>query len=179
MPLLTTTFNVTGVEPTTSEVALVETVAVAPAIVIGICVEMPLAVAVIVAVLVATFVVPDENVTTALPVASLVADDADKIPVSAENVMGTPDTTALDALITVAVIVTVVLLSDATEVDDALSEIAAAVGAGVTGVTGVVVELPDPPPPQALKSANSAIRKKDVVARNEMIFNLCSCYRGG
>lgn len=83
-PLFTTTVRFAGVEPTTSDVVLAETVAVAPAMVIGICVDFPLAVAVIVAVRVAMFVVPDENVTTALPDASLVTEEAESTPVSAE-----------------------------------------------------------------------------------------------
>jgi len=119
---------------------------------------------------------PDENVTVALPDASLTALDALRNPLSAENVTVTPETAALEELTTVAVMVAVLLLSEATEVAEVLTLIAAAVGTGVTGVTGVD-EFPDPPPPQALSSANSAIKKKDVVACNEMIFNLCSCYR--
>jgi len=175
LPLfLAITPNVAVEAPTVSALRLVVRVRVDPLMRIGSWELLPLAVATIVAVRVVALL-PAEKVTVALPLASLTALDALRKPVSTENVTATPGTAAFEALTTVAVTVAVVLLSEATEVAEAPRLIAAAVGAGGKGV--VVLLFPDPPPPQALSSANSAIKKKDVVARNEMIFNLCSCYR--
>ena len=87
---------------------------------IGICVVLPLAVAVIVAVRVAGLVVPEVKVIVALPVESVTAEAALSSPVSAENVTVMPGRAALEPSTTVAAIVDVVLLSDATLVADAL-----------------------------------------------------------
>jgi hypothetical protein len=176
--LLTVTVRVAALPPTMSDEADEASVTVDPLMRIGICVDLPLAVAVMVAVRVVGFDEPEEKVTVALPVESLTTEPVDRKPVSAENVTVTPATAAFDVSTTVAVIVEVVLLSAATVVGLAPRLIAAAVATGVVVTGVVVVELPDPPPPQAPSSANSAIRKKDEIARDEFIFNLCSCYRG-
>ena len=119
-PLASTMVNVAGELPTTSDVADEVTVTVAPAMTMGICVVLPLAVAVIVAVRVAGFVVPDENVTVAFPVESVTAEPTLSTPVLAEKVTVTPGRAALEPSSTIAEMVEVVLLSDATVVAEAL-----------------------------------------------------------
>lgn len=107
-------------------------------------------VAVIVAMRLLAFVVPDENVTCAFPVASVVMRPAERMPVSAEKLIATPGSAALAALSAVAVMVTVFELSDLTLVADEERLSALATGGGnVPGVVEVVV--PDPPPPHALR----------------------------
>ncbi len=153
---LTTMVNVALPPPITRLDADDETVIVAPVMRIGICVDLPLAVAVIVAVRLVGLVDPAENVTLALPEASLTAELTVRKPVSAEKLTVTPDTAALAASTTVAVIVVVLLLSDRTLVDDALRLIAAAVGVGVVPVGGVVVDDPEPLlPPHAVNMTAS------------------------
>ena len=107
------------------------------------------AVAVIVAMRLLAFVVPDENVTCALPKASVVTVPEERIPVSAEKFTTTLGSAALAAESAVAVIVIVFELSDLTLVADAERLRALATGGG--GVAGVVVGVPDPPPPHALR----------------------------
>ena len=121
---------------------------------------------------------PAANVTVALPVASVVADEALRKPLSTENVIVTPETAALDELTAVAVIVVVSLLSDLTDVCDDDSVIAAATGVTTTGVVGVVGvdvddELPDPPP----HAASSETRKTAVnseAVRDQIELNMYS-----
>ena len=94
-------------------------------------------------------VVPDEKVTCAFPVTSVVMLPPERMPVSAEKLIATPGSAALAALSAVAVIVTVFELSDLTLVADAERLNALATGGGC--VPGVVVVVPDPPPPHALR----------------------------
>ncbi len=136
---------------------------------IGIWVDLPLAVAVIVAVRLLGFELPEENVTVALPDTSDRAEPSERNPVSAENAMVTPETAALAASTTVAVMVVVVLLSDATLVCEALRLMAAAAGGGVTTGGGVVV-VPDPPPPQALKMLETINTTKSQTILDEILF---------
>ena len=172
-PDLTLTVSVADVPPATSVDAVDVTVTVVPKIDIGICVERPLAVAVIVAVRVATLAVPEEKVTVALPVASLVAELAERKPVSAEKVIGTPAIAAFDESVTVAVIVVDALLSAGTLSVDADTLIAFATG--VVGPVGVVfVEFP--PPPQAAKVAMIHIETNVSAARIRKLVNMCSYY---
>jgi hypothetical protein len=172
-----TTPSVAVDAPIDSDEVVVVTVSVEPVMPIGICAVLPLAVAMIVAVRVAAFE-PDENVTVALPVESLVALDRLSRPLSAENAIGTPDTAALDESVTVAVTVAVPVLSDDTVEADVDRLIAAAVGVGVTVVVVVVDDELDPPPPQALNRANSANARQDEKARAKKLFNVFSCSGG-
>ena len=177
-----TTASVVVVAPTVRAVACVVTVSVEPEILIGICDVTPLAVATMVAVRVVGLL-PEENVAVALPVASLTALDELRKPLSTANEMGTPVTAAFEELTTVAVTVTVVLLSDRTVDPDVLRLIAAATGVATTatGVVVVVVVLldPEPPPPQAARAAVTSAtrdkRDKRTSARDRSVFNMGSC----
>ncbi len=177
--LLTTTDSVVVDPPTTSDEAPDDTVTVVPAMRIGICVDLPLAVAVIVAVRVVAFETPDENVTVALPVESLLTELAVRKPVSAENVTGTPDTAAFDASVTTAVIVVVVLLSDATLVDDAPRLMAAAVGTG-TGVAAVgeLLELLPPPPHAVSRLSSDTANSSERCDVNRVSMGTCEGWVG-
>jgi hypothetical protein len=172
-----TTLSVAVDAPIVSDEFVVVSVSVEPEMRIGSCAVLPLAVATIVAVRVAALE-PDENVTVALPVVSLVALDALSKPLSTENAIGTPDTAALDASVTVAVIVAVPVLSELTVEVDVETLIAAAVGVTVTGVVVLVDDELEPPPPQALNRANSANASQDVKARAKNLFNVFSCSGG-
>ena len=168
--LFTVTDSVALAPPTTSDDAVEATVTVAPVMRIGICVDLPLAVAVIVAVRLAGFEDPEEKVTVALPDASETAEPSERNPVSAENAMLTPATAALAASTTVAVMVVVVLLSDATLVCEALRLMAAAAGGGMTTGGGVVDVVPDPPPPQALNRLETISTTKSQTNLDEILF---------
>lgn len=168
--LFNVTVRVALLPPMTSDDAVEATVTVAPEMRIGICVDLPLAVAVIVAVRLLGFVVPEENVTVALPDVSDTAEPSERNPVSAENAMVTPETAALAASTTVAVRVVVVLLSDATLVCEALRLMAAAAGGGVITGGGVVDVVLDPPPPQALKALETINTTKSQTILDEILF---------
>jgi hypothetical protein len=170
---LATTDRVVVEAPTVRELVPTVAVSVEPVTRTGICAVLPLAVATMVAVRVVGLL-PAEKVTVALPVASLTALDALRNPLSTENVIGTLATAPLLASTTVAVIVLVLLLSEATEVGEALTVTAAAVGGGVTGAVGVDDD-PEPPPPQAASIEKSAKAVRSETARDQMDFNLCSC----
>lgn len=101
--LVTVTVNVAGLPPTASDVADEASVTVDLLMRMGICVDSPLAVAVMAAVRDGRFDEPDEKVAVALPVTSLTAELADKKPVSAEKAAVTPASAAFEESTTVAV----------------------------------------------------------------------------
>ena len=125
--------------------------------------------------------VPGFSVMLAMPFASVSAvppagNSVPKLVPCVANVTTTPGSATPLPFFSVA-------LSTAGVVDEtALVEPVSTRVAGLT--TGVVVpplvvvvELPEPPPPQAPSSAKSANRNNDENARDEWIFNMCSCCR--